>query len=113
MQKNKERSFIAILCKNGLVWIEDVTAPNQKAMWAVLKGEDYKTFSDDFKSLLMAIKAMPEHMFEIYSITTVDGIKKSDIINLYNNNPEQGIKAIRENGYKIYSEYDAREQESL
>ena len=104
MQKNKERTFIAILCNKGLIWVEDVTNLDQKAMWAVLKGGEAKTFSDDFKSLLVGIRAIPDQDFEIYSITAVDGIKKSDIIELYNEDPQRGIEVIRETGYKIYTE---------
>lgn len=104
MQKNKERTFIAILCNKGLVWIEDITNLDQKVMWAVLKGKEAKTFSDEFKSFLVGIKAQPGWDFEIYSITAVNGIKKSDIIELYNKDPQRGIEVIRETGYKIYAE---------
>lgn len=113
MQKNKERTFIAILCNKGLIWIEDISNLDQKTMWAVLKGEEARTFSNDFKSLLVEIKARSGHMFEIYSITAVEGVKKSDILELFNNDPQHGMDVIREMGYKIYSDYETNEESIL
>lgn len=87
------------------MWVEDITDPGQKAMWAALKGEEATTLSNKFKDILLCIKSWPSgHNIEIYSVTAVDGIKKSDIIELFNNDPQHGMEVIRENGYKIYSE---------
>ena len=72
-------------------------------MWAVLKGEEAKTFSDHFKAILTGVVARKDEAFEIYSISAIDGIKKSDITKMFNADPQKSAEVVREQGYKIYS----------
>lgn len=103
MQKSKEHDFIIIWCAKGLTWVEDISNLDKKAMWSVLKGEEVKTFSDHFKAVLTGVVARKNEGFEIYSISAITGIKKSDIIKMFNADPKKSAKIIREQGYKIYS----------
>ena len=104
MQKNKERAFIVMWCCDGLEWVEDITNKDAQAMWSTLKGEEAKTLSPALRMAVLRAKYNPQRFYEIYSITAVDGIKKSDIIEMFNNSPQTAAEIIREKGYKIYSD---------
>ena len=103
VQKSKEHDFIVIWRPAGLVWVEDISNLDQKAMWAILKGEEVKTFSDHFKAILTGVVARKDEAFEIYSISAIDGTKKSDIVKMFNADPKKSAEVVREQGYKIYS----------
>lgn len=103
VQKSKEHDFIIVWRPEGLVWVEDVSNHDQKAMWAILKGEEAKTFSDHFRSVLTGVVSRKDQAFEIYSISAINGIKKSDIIKMFNADPKTSAEVVRGQGFKIYS----------
>ena len=104
MQKNKERAFIVMWCCEGLEWVEDVTNHDEKIMWSMLKGEEARSISPALRMAVLRARYNPQRFYEIYSITAVDGIKKSDIIEMFHTNPQTAAEIIREKGYKIYSD---------
>lgn len=112
-QKNKERAFIVVWCSEGLEWVEDITNREAANMWDVLKGEEPKAFSHSLKMIVMRARLNPQRFYEIYSITAIDGIKKSDIIEMFNMDPQGAAKIIREKGHQIYSDRTTTEKETL
>lgn len=104
VQKNKDHTFIVVLCGTKLIWVEDISNLDQRVMWAVLKGEEARTFSNDFKTILLNIKTHPAlTRSEIYSITTIEGVKKSTVIEMFDADPIRSAETIRILGHKIYS----------
>lgn len=110
MQKNKEHAFIVMWCCDGLEWVEDITNLDAKAMWATLKDEAARSLSPALRMAVMRARYNPQRFYEIYSITAVDGIKKSDIVEMFNMDPQGAAEIIREKGYKIYSDRSTTEK---
>ena len=110
MKPSKEHAFIVVWCSDGLEWVEDITSQDQKAMWATLKGEEPKAISNMLKSALLRARLNSQRSYEIYSVTAVDGIKKSDIVEMFNMNPQGAAEIIRNKGYKIFSDLATKEK---
>ena len=107
---NKERAFIVVWCSDGLEWVEDITGVDKKAIWSALKGEEPKPFTSMLRMVTLRARCNPQRFYEIYSITAVDGIKKSDITELFNHDPQGAAEIIRDKGYKIYSDRATKEK---
>ena len=110
MAKTKERAFIVMWCCEGLEWVEDITNQDGKALWSILKDEEPRSISSGLRMAILRARYNPQRFYEIYSITAVDGIKKSDIIEMFESSPQYAADVIREKGYKIYSDRSTKEK---
>ena len=99
-----ERAFVIVWCSEGLEWVEDITGQDAKAMWATLKGDEPKRLTEDLKHAIMRARFNPQRFYEIYTVTAVDGIKKTDIREMFENSPQTAAETIRRLGNKIYSD---------
>ena len=109
-KKNKEHAFIVMWCCDGLEWVEDITNQDSKALWSILKDEEPRSISSGLRMAILRARYNPQRFYEIYSITAVDGIKKSDIIEMFDSSPQYAADVIRQKGYKIYSDRATKEK---
>mgnify|MGYP000093608653 CR=1 FL=1 len=110
MKKTKEHAFIVVWCSDGLEWVEDISNHDQKAMWSTLKGEPPKSISDKLKAAIFRARLNTQRSYEIYSITAIDGIMKSDIVEMFNLDPQGAAEIIRDKGYKIFADRVTKEK---
>ena len=101
---NMEREFVVIWCSEGLECVEEITGRDKRAMWAVLKDEEPKALTDVLKYSILRARFNPQRNYEIYNVTAVDGIKKKDIVEMFNNSPQTAADSIRRLGNKLYSD---------
>ena len=85
-------------------WVEDITGRDAQGMWSTLKGEEPKLLTEDLKHAIMRARFNPQRNYEIYTVTAVDGIKKTDIREMFKNSPQAAADTIRRLGNKIYSD---------
>lgn len=101
----------------GLECIFDATAARaeiaqweKEAAWSVLKGVQHSTRPEPIplKSMLLRARFNSQRSYEVYEFTStmsMDEIKK-----VFNKKPQVIVNWIRENGYKIYSDYSSAEK---
>jgi hypothetical protein len=93
-----ERDFIVLWAGLSLVWVEDITSRDAKAMWATLKDEPFSTLSKEFRA---AMTQAGSSMYQIYSITAESGTTAKDITTMFINNPMASIIAIEKYGNNV------------
>lgn len=110
--KNNAKSYIAMWDMLGLECIFDASAAKaeiaqweKEAAWAILKEEDHESCPEPIplKSMLLRARFNSQRSYEIYEFTStmdMDEIKK-----VFDKDPQVIVNWIRENGYKIYSDY--------
>ena len=54
--------------------------------------------------MLLSDRINPKIFYEIYTVTAVYGISRSDIVGMFNNSPQHAADTIRKLGDKIYSD---------
>lgn len=101
---NMERTFVVVWCSDGLECVEEITGQDKRAMWAVLKDEEPKVLTDLLKYSILRARFNPQRNYEIYTVTAVDGIRKKDIVEMFNNSPQTAADSIRRLGNKLYSD---------
>jgi hypothetical protein len=99
-----ERTFVVVWCSEGLECVEEITGQDKRAMWATLKDEEPKALTDVLKYSILRARFNPQRIYEIYTVTAVDGIKKKDIVGMFNNSPQTAADTIRRLGNKLYSD---------
>lgn len=99
-----ERTFVVVWCSEGLECVEEITGQDKRAMWAHLKDEEPKALTDVIKYSILRARFNPQRNYEIYTVTAVDGIKRKDIVDMFNNSPQTAADSIRRLGNKLYSD---------
>jgi len=99
------QTYIAMWDRNGLEYLDNVTADEQRVMWEKLKGNDSPrhALANPFHLRLRA-QANPQRNYEIYYFAVEDDITKDDIIKSFNVNPQGIVDHIRQNGQCFYSD---------
>jgi hypothetical protein len=97
-------NFIIMWDCNGLEYIADVTADEQRVMWENLQGRDSPRHSiaNPFHLRLRA-QANPQRRYEIYFMGADAGITAEDIREAFEANPQNMVETIRERGKCFYS----------
>lgn len=92
----------------GLECLFDITGLEGDAMMSGLKGETYKT-PFNITMMMMRARFNNQRSYEIYSFTTED-MDYDDIKDLFDNDPQIIVNAIRKDGNKIYSDYTKKQK---
>lgn len=99
--KSKERKFLAMWCNEGLEFLADVTAMEQDAILAGLKGEVYQPpFS--LEHLKLRAQFNQQRHYEIWAFTT--RIPEVSLREWFQSTPQAIADSIRGCGVKIYSD---------
>ena len=98
-------TFIAMWDCNGLEYIDDVTADEQRVMWEKLQGKSSPrhALANPFHLRLRA-QANPQRNYEIYLFSVDDGITKQDLVEAFDTSPQYMVDHIRKNGECFYSD---------
>lgn len=96
--------FVVMWSCEGLEYVGDVTADNQRVMWENLQGRDTPrhALANPFHLRLRA-QYNPQRHYEIYFIDVEEGISEEDIKEMFKSNPQTIVDTIREKGDCFYS----------
>ena len=111
--KKNLRSYIAMWDHTGLECIFDCTEEKEKyvqwekdAMVSILKGDAKPTRETNIPIQQMILRARfnSQREYEIYEFNSTVSIKSLE--KAFQSNPQPIVEFIRDNGYKIYSDYN-------
>lgn len=89
---------------NGLEAAVDVTDIDQQRMWAVLKGEDpSKVRVANLMHWKLRAQANGQRHYEIYIISVEDDVTVDDIVEAFEQAPQQMADTVRRIGHCFYS----------
>lgn len=96
--------FVVMWCNEGLEYVGDMTADNQRVTWETLQGRDSPrhALANPFHMRLRAQLNLDRH-YEIYFIGAVDGIGEEEIRSMFRNDPQGSADLIRSKGECFYS----------
>lgn len=99
-----EHQFIVMWCNEGLEYVANITADQQRVMWENLQGRDSPrhAYANPFHLRLRA-QANPQRHYEIYFINGTEGITEEDIRQMFRNDPQGSADLIRSKGIVFYS----------
>ncbi len=90
---------------NGLEAAVNISDIDRKRTWAVLKGEPSDRLPVPPNLLHWQLRAQfnPQRHYEIYIVTTDDGITVHDIVQAFEADPQTMADTVRRIGHKFYS----------
>jgi len=97
--------FIVMWCNEGLEYVADITADEQRVIVEALKGNESPrhAYANPFHLKLRA-QYNPQRHYEIYYIGVEDGITEQDIKDMFNTDPQGTADLIRSRGSCFYSD---------
>lgn len=97
--------FLVMWCNEGLEYVADITADQQRVMWEKLQGRDSPKHSyANPLHLRLRAQANPQRHYEIYIIDGEDGVGEDDIRGMFDANPQTAVDIIRSKGIVFYSD---------
>jgi hypothetical protein len=96
--------FVVMWCNEGLEYVGDITADNQRVVWESLQGRDTPrhALANPFHLRLRAQANLQRH-YEIYFISAEEGITEEDIRDMFLASPQTAADTIRAQGECFYS----------
>jgi len=97
--------FLVMWCNEGLEYVADITADQQRVVWERLQGRDSPkhAYANPFHLRLRA-QANPQRHYEIYIIDAEEGIGEAEIRSMFESSPQAAVDTIRSKGIKFYSD---------
>ena len=97
--------FVIMWDCNGLEYIGDITADEQRVMWETLQGRESprRALANPYHLMLRA-RYNPQRHYEIYIVEATDGITADDIRNMFEASPQTAADTIRRLGTVFYSD---------
>jgi len=91
---------------NGLEAAVNVTDIEKKRTWAVLQGKSGGEVPAPPSLLHWRLRAQanPQRHYEIYVISVEDGVTVEDIVQAFEDNPQNMADTVRRIGHKFYSD---------
>ena len=100
-------TFLFVWDCYGLEYVENLTNLSKKQIWTILKdGSEPKPLGDLIPQVILRARANPQRNYEIYTISVDKSIQKSDLVEMFENDPQGSAELIRERGNKLYSDRD-------
>jgi hypothetical protein len=96
--------FIVMWCNEGLEYVADITADEQRVIMEALKGNDSprRAYANPFHLKLRAQFNTQRH-YEIYYIGVEEGFTEQDIKDMFRRDPQGSADLIRRQGECFYS----------
>ena len=97
--------FLVMWCNEGLEYVADVTADQQRVVWEQLQGRSTPrhAYANPFHLRLRA-QANPQRHYEIYIIDAEEGVGEAEIRSMFESNPQSAVDTIRSKGIEFYSD---------
>jgi hypothetical protein len=97
--------FVIMWDCNGLEYIGDITADDQRMIVESLRGKQSprRALANPYHLRLRA-QFNPQRHYEIYIVEATDGITESDIRDMFEANPQSAADTIRRLGTVFYSD---------
>ena len=91
---------------NGLEAAVNITDINQQRMWAALKGEDLTKVRAEPNLMHWRLRAQAnsQRHYEIYLVEVTDDITVDDIVQAFEDAPQQMADTVRRIGHRFYSD---------
>ena len=98
---------------NGLEAAINVTDINRKRVWATLKGEDATKIPVEPNLMHWRLRAQAnsQRHYEIYLVEVENGITVDDIVEAFEDAPQQMADTVRRIGHRFYS--DRRDEKEV
>ena len=98
---------------NGLEAAVNITDINQQRMWAALKGEDLTKVRAEPNLMHWRLRAQAnsQRHYEIYLVEVENGITVDDIVDAFEDAPQQMADTVRRIGHRFYS--DRRDEKEV
>lgn len=120
LSQDKIYSFLAMWCNEGLECIFDVSLAKKEIeawekdnLFAIIKEEQHRPKPKPIPLNQMIIRARynAQRVYEIYEFNSTFDIE--EVKDLFKTNPQIIVEWIRENGYKVYSDYSKKQQNQV
>lgn len=96
--------FLVVWDRNGLEYVGDITADEQRVTWEALQGRNSpRRALANPHHLLLRARYNPQRNYEIYVVDAQEGITEQDITDMFNNDPQASADTIRNKGQCLYS----------
>jgi hypothetical protein len=97
--------FVIMWCNEGLEYIGDITADDQRMIVETLKGNNSprRALANPYHLRLRA-QFNPQRHYEIYFVEATDGITADDIRDMFEASPQMAADTIRRLGTVFYSD---------
>lgn len=97
--------FLVMWDCNGLEYIGDITADEQRVTWEALQGRDSpRRALANPHHLILRARYNPQRNYEIYVIEASDGISEQDIVDMFKSDPQGSADTIRAKGHCLHSD---------
>ena len=103
--------FLIMWCNQGLEFVVDITADEQRRMWQKLRGETQsETAVPNINHLILRARYNTQRHYEIYTVEATEGITADDIRDMFEGSPQTAADTIRERGHCIHSDRAQEDQ---
>jgi len=101
----KEHQFLVMWDCNGLEYLVDITADNQRVVWEKLQGKETPRHAyANPQHLVLRARYNPQRHYEIYTFNAVEGITEDDIRDMFEHSPQTAADTIRKVGHCMHSD---------
>jgi len=102
---NKNSQVLLLMwCSEGLECCVNVTEIDKKIMWQVMKGEEATACLPNLNHMILRARYNPQRHYEIYTVAVDPNITATDMIDMFEENPQGMVDLIRDRGNKLYSD---------
>lgn len=97
--------FLVMWCNQGLEFVVDITADEQRRVWEKLQGKPLtETAVPNIQHLILRARYNTQRHYEIYTVEATEGITADDIRDMFEGSPQTAADTIRERGHCIHSD---------
>lgn len=97
--------FLIMWDCNGLEYLVDITADEQRRMWEQLRGEmASESAIPNINHLMLRARYNSQRHYEIYIVEATEGITEDDLREMFELDPQYAADTIRRLGQKLYSD---------
>ena len=104
MTTSKTRVYICMWDCNGFEVLKDCTSWERDSMLNAIADKPLKPAPVNLQAMTMRARFNPQRNYEIWTFNTVDEINEDTLWELADENPQDLVDMIRNNGKRLYGE---------